>query len=122
KCGQLSPLPPPSSRHPSHISNRRRRRRQLPITTGDLVSNNLADPRLKTANTNETLAMPTVNSNSYVHGNANAPPPPSPATQHYGNQQQYSFQYSQCTGCKKALLIGINYFNQRGQLRGCIHD
>ncbi|KAL2151572.1 hypothetical protein VTH82DRAFT_6670 [Thermothelomyces myriococcoides] len=66
--------------------------------------------------------MPTVNSNSYVHGNPNAPPPPPPATQHYGNQQQYSFQYSQCTGRKKALLIGINYFNQRGQLRGCIND
>ncbi|KAF8465921.1 metacaspase CasB [Kalaharituber pfeilii] len=27
-----------------------------------------------------------------------------------------------CTGKKKALLIGINYFGQRGQLRGCIND
>ncbi|KKA26336.1 hypothetical protein TD95_004524, partial [Thielaviopsis punctulata] len=27
-----------------------------------------------------------------------------------------------CTGRKKALLIGINYFGQRGQLRGCIND
>lgn len=34
----------------------------------------------------------------------------------------YSFQYSQCTGRRKALLIGINYFGQRGQLRGCIND
>ncbi|KAK4246353.1 caspase domain-containing protein [Corynascus novoguineensis] len=66
--------------------------------------------------------MPTVSSNSYVHGNHNAPPPPPPTTQHYGNQQQYAFQYSQCTGRRKALLIGINYFNQRGQLRGCIND
>lgn len=32
------------------------------------------------------------------------------------------YQYSQCTGKKKALLIGINYFGQRGQLRGCIND
>jgi hypothetical protein len=32
------------------------------------------------------------------------------------------FQYSQCTGKKKALLIGINYFNQNGELRGCIND
>ena len=34
----------------------------------------------------------------------------------------YAYQYSQCTGKKKALLIGINYFGQRGQLRGCIND
>ncbi|KAG5297441.1 metacaspase CasA [Histoplasma ohiense] len=36
--------------------------------------------------------------------------------------QGYSFQYSNCTGKRKALLIGINYFGQRGQLRGCIND
>ncbi|SPQ25849.1 d6b32f4c-6d2c-43df-94f9-b20fe803550e [Thermothielavioides terrestris] len=65
--------------------------------------------------------MPTVNSNSYVHGNHNAPPPPPQSTQHYG-AHGHSFQYSQCTGRRKALLIGINYFNQRGQLRGCIND
>lgn len=34
----------------------------------------------------------------------------------------YTFQYSACTGRRKALLIGINYFGQRGQLRGCIND
>ncbi|WOO76542.1 Metacaspase-1 [Vanrija pseudolonga] len=64
------------------------------------------------------------------------PPPPGgppmrPPTgqQHYGPQfqgqggpQQPFFQYSQCTGKRKALLIGINYFNQQGQLRGCIND
>ncbi|KAG7284144.1 hypothetical protein NEMBOFW57_010505 [Staphylotrichum longicolle] len=67
--------------------------------------------------------MPTVNSNSYVHGNHNAPPPPPQTTQHYGlGSHGFAFQYSQCTGRRKALLIGINYFNQRGQLRGCIND
>ena len=66
---------------------------------------------------------PTVNSNSYVQGNPNAPPPPPQAPQHYGpSSNGFAFQYSQCTGRKKALLIGINYFNQRGQLRGCIND
>ncbi|KAJ3493443.1 hypothetical protein NLG97_g4728 [Lecanicillium saksenae] len=51
------------------------------------------------------------------------PPPPS-TPQHFGNgaPQSYSFKYSQCTGRRKALLIGINYFGQRGQLRGCIND
>ncbi|KAK4156443.1 hypothetical protein C8A00DRAFT_41121 [Chaetomidium leptoderma] len=68
--------------------------------------------------------MPTVNSNSYVHGNHSAPPPPPQTTQHYGGygSHGFAFQYSQCTGRRKALLIGINYFNQRGQLRGCIND
>jgi hypothetical protein len=48
--------------------------------------------------------------------------------QFYGYQQPpgpadgFAFRYSLCTGRRKALLIGINYFNQRGQLRGCIND
>jgi len=29
---------------------------------------------------------------------------------------------SNCRGNKKALLIGINYFGQQGELRGCIND
>lgn len=68
--------------------------------------------------------LPSVNSNSYVHGNHSAPPPPPAAPQHFGHgaPQGYAFQYSQCTGRRKALLIGINYFGQRGQLRGCIND
>lgn len=34
----------------------------------------------------------------------------------------YNYQYSQCTGRRKALLIGINYFGQKGELKGCIND
>ncbi|KAK0305562.1 Ca(2+)-dependent cysteine protease [Friedmanniomyces endolithicus] len=53
-----------------------------------------------------------------------APPPPPQAMQTFGNgaPHGYQFQYSACTGRRKALLIGINYFSQRGQLRGCIND
>lgn len=40
----------------------------------------------------------------------------------HGAPQGYQFQYSRCTGKRKALLIGINYFGQKGQLRGCIND
>ena len=72
----------------------------------------------------DCLGLPTANSNAYNHGNPNAPPPP-PQGQHsfgQGAPQGYSFQYSNCTGRRKALLIGINYFGQRGQLRGCIND
>ncbi|KAJ5172104.1 hypothetical protein N7492_004697 [Penicillium capsulatum] len=52
------------------------------------------------------------------------PPPPPTAPVSFGNgaPQGYNFQYSRCTGKRKALLIGINYFGQKGQLRGCIND
>lgn len=52
-----------------------------------------------------------------------APPPPS-GTQEFGHgaPQGYTFQYSNCTGRRRALLIGINYFGQNGELRGCIND
>ncbi|KAL8671460.1 MAG: hypothetical protein Q9168_004029, partial [Polycauliona sp. 1 TL-2023] len=68
--------------------------------------------------------LPTVDTNAYSQGNHNAPPPPPQAMQSFGNgaPQGYSFQYSTCKGRRKALLIGINYFSQRGQLRGCIND
>jgi hypothetical protein len=72
------------------------------------------------------------------HGSYDAPqqysspyPPPPPQgpqsfqeTRSFGSDapQGYTFQYSNCTGRRKALLIGINYFGQRGQLRGCIND
>ncbi|KAI0065103.1 peptidase C14 [Artomyces pyxidatus] len=60
------------------------------------------------------------------------PPPARPpqGQQNYGPQfqgannqtQQPFFQYSQCTGRKKALCIGINYFGQSAELKGCIND
>ncbi|CAK7239974.1 MAG: Ca(2+)-dependent cysteine protease [Sporothrix thermara] len=60
-------------------------------------------------------------SNAYVDPNLHKPPQ---TPQQFGNgaPSGYNFQYSQCTGRRKALLIGINYFGQRGQLRGCIND
>ena len=39
-----------------------------------------------------------------------------------GSNNEFSYQYSQCTGKRKALLIGINYFNTQSELRGCIND
>lgn len=73
---------------------------------------------------NSRPGMPSVNSNAYVHGNHNAPAPPPTAPQQFGHgaPSNYNYQYSNCTGRRKALLIGINYFGQRGQLRGCIND
>lgn len=56
-------------------------------------------------------------------GHGGPPPPPTnPQSFGSGAPNSYAFQYSNCTGRRKALLIGINYFGQRGQLRGCIND
>ncbi|KAF8998340.1 peptidase C14 [Hymenopellis radicata] len=35
---------------------------------------------------------------------------------------RHMFQYSKCTGRKKALCIGINYIGQKHELKGCIND
>lgn len=40
----------------------------------------------------------------------------------HGAPSDYTFQYSQCTGNRKALLIGINYFGTANELKGCIND
>lgn len=51
-----------------------------------------------------------------VHGALFAP-------QQFSSQVQgYNYQYSQCNGRRKALLIGINYIGTKNQLRGCIND
>ncbi|RPB25513.1 hypothetical protein L211DRAFT_856652 [Terfezia boudieri ATCC MYA-4762] len=62
-------------------------------------------------------AVPPVPS-GYPYQPPQAPPSQPQNVSNGGN----TFLYSQCTGKKKALLIGINYFGQRGQLRGCIND
>ncbi|RPB15276.1 peptidase C14 [Morchella conica CCBAS932] len=55
---------------------------------------------------------------------AGAPPAPPSGQQSFGvpGASQIGYEYGPCTGKRKALLIGINYFGQRGQLRGCIND
>ncbi|KAI0385744.1 caspase domain-containing protein [Hypomontagnella monticulosa] len=50
------------------------------------------------------------------------PPPTAPQQFGHGAPEGYTFQYSNCSGKRKALLIGINYFGQKGELRGCIND
>jgi hypothetical protein len=58
----------------------------------------------------------------YQGGHGALPPPTQAQGFGHGAPQGYTFQYSACNGRRKALLIGINYFGQRGQLRGCIND
>jgi metacaspase-1 len=52
------------------------------------------------------------------------PHAPSTAPQSFGHgaPNNYSFQYSNCTGRRKALVIGINYYKGESPLKGCIND
>eukprot|EP01097_Dermamoeba_algensis_P004352 TRINITY_DN2863_c0_g1_i1.p1 TRINITY_DN2863_c0_g1~~TRINITY_DN2863_c0_g1_i1.p1 ORF type:complete len:425 (+),score=120.00 TRINITY_DN2863_c0_g1_i1:48-1277(+) len=64
--------------------------------------------------------------------NAQVPPEVQNYQQDLANQQRSGqFQHtrdgenislSSCLGKKKALFVGINYFGQQGELRGCIND
>ncbi|CCK68019.1 Ca(2+)-dependent cysteine protease MCA1 KNAG_0A03330 [Huiozyma naganishii CBS 8797] len=48
---------------------------------------------------------------------------PPQATQSFNVQDSnQAYSYSQCTGQRKALIIGINYIGSKNQLRGCIND
>lgn len=55
-------------------------------------------------------------------GNPNPTGPPPSAPQNFGQNTGMTFQYSNCNGKKKALLVGINYTGSKNQLRGCIND
>ncbi|KAI6125078.1 caspase domain-containing protein [Pisolithus croceorrhizus] len=114
--------------HPAH-----REYMANPHTTPHLVHQANTDMFL--AHLNETLATPKVCCNPLcwrICANIMTDGPPMPPSQYqfYGPQmqgpnnqvQQPYFQYSQCTGKKRALCIGINYFNQPAQLAGCIND
>ncbi|KAL6826351.1 hypothetical protein V8C40DRAFT_244018 [Trichoderma camerunense] len=57
-----------------------------------------------------------------MHAKAGPPPPSAPQQFGHGAPGGYTFQYSNCTGKRKALLIGINYFGTKAELKGCIND
>lgn len=54
------------------------------------------------------------------NGAISGPPPSNP--QSFGANSNMTFQYSNCTGKRKAVLIGINYYGTKNELRGCIND
>ncbi|KAN0060987.1 Ca(2+)-dependent cysteine protease [Thecaphora frezii] len=66
---------------------------------------------------------------SYGYGPTQGPVgPPEYATNNVhcnpqgGMMGNVRYEYSSMQGKRKALLIGINYFGQRGELKGCIND
>jgi hypothetical protein len=91
----------------------------------DLRRNSTMRRRVRSSLYFAPLALPTNNNAAQQQYNRPGGPPPPPTTPQgfgHGAPNGYSFQYSACNGRRKALLIGINYFGQRGQLRGCIND
>ncbi|ODM14811.1 Metacaspase-1B [Aspergillus cristatus] len=79
--------------------------------------------------THHTPTPPSHSPSPYSHHrqqswNDNLPPPPPQVPQQFGHgaPSNYHFQYSTCTGRRRALLIGINYLGQPNQLKGCIND
>lgn len=54
----------------------------------------------------------------------NVPPPPTgwAVRQSPDRVPPTDFQLSNCQGRKRALFVGINYFGQANELRGCIND
>ncbi|KAM0521834.1 hypothetical protein ACHAPE_002396 [Trichoderma viride] len=59
---------------------------------------------------------------SAAHARAGEAPSTAPQPFGHGAPAGYTFQYSNCTGKRKALLIGINYFGSKAELKGCIND
>ncbi|KAF8165657.1 caspase domain-containing protein [Crassisporium funariophilum] len=106
-------------------------RGDIPVSN---TTNSIRNRRADILANKHTPTATTDRINLHHRGNAYHPhgPPPRPPTQvqNYGphfeganhKDAQPFFQYSQCTGKKKALCIGINYFGQTGELRGCIND
>lgn len=69
-------------------------------------------------------AAPNMGPQAYYGGNTGGLQAPPSNPQHFDNRlgNQYNFQYSNCSGRRKALLIGINYYGTSNELRGCIND
>ncbi|KAH8658319.1 caspase domain-containing protein [Xylariales sp. PMI_506] len=70
----------------------------------------------------QTLSPRPPSSASPRYDRSPAPVPQMPQQFGQGAPPGQTFQYSNCTGQRKALLIGINYFGQKNELRGCIND
>ncbi|CCF59241.1 hypothetical protein KAFR_0G02070 [Kazachstania africana CBS 2517] len=58
----------------------------------------------------------------YIQPQQLVAPPIRPQTFNSELDPHTKYQYSQCTGKRKALLVGINYIGSQNQLRGCIND
>ncbi|EPS42340.1 hypothetical protein H072_3675 [Dactylellina haptotyla CBS 200.50] len=68
--------------------------------------------------------LPTWGTNQWTRSQSGPRPPPN-TMQTYnpgGTSLGLQYQHSTCQGKRKALLIGINYFNTKRQLNGCIND
>ncbi|CAH2351996.1 metacaspase-1 [[Candida] railenensis] len=65
---------------------------------------------------------PNSNTHQYQQYSRPSGPPPPSVPQSFGQNTGMTYQYSNCTGRRKALLVGINYIGSSNALRGCIND
>lgn len=90
--------------------------------TGNHHHLSIMDNRLHSKVVDRELGRRAIADNLPGYGRPPVAPPQQQQSFGHGAPNGYTFQYSNCTGRRKALLIGVNYFGQRGQLRGCIND
>ncbi|CAL1710500.1 unnamed protein product [Somion occarium] len=70
-----------------------------------------------------------LHSSSRPHNSEQRPPSAPPVVSQHshashapGGHAESYFQYSKCTGKRKAVCIGVNYTGQQFELRGCVND
>ncbi|KAI8078627.1 caspase domain-containing protein [Halteromyces radiatus] len=118
--------PPPQTNNPNYRPYPNNEQIRPPTYTGQDPVFRPSDPSLSQANYSQPP--------NSVHQPAQpAPYAPSPSNQganqfvmHVNPNMQNvpppNFLLSNCQGRKRALLIGINYFRSKNELRGCIND
>ncbi|ODQ79285.1 hypothetical protein BABINDRAFT_162314 [Babjeviella inositovora NRRL Y-12698] len=74
------------------------------------------------ANSQSAFQEQSYGNNVQIHSAGNLLQAPSTHAQSFGAGTNYNYRYSNCTGRKKALLVGINYIGTKNQLNGCIND
>lgn len=117
--------PPPSQHHHGHHHQGSYGYQQTPSPQPYNGGYDAPPPGYGPPPSSHSPVPPTTHGAGYgrqASGYAPQAPPSEAVSFGQGAPQGYNFRYSQCTGKRKALLIGINYFGQKGQLRGCIND
>ncbi|KAI6113752.1 caspase domain-containing protein [Pisolithus croceorrhizus] len=100
-------------------------RSSRPVRASSTVNRDPGSQQLRRPATPVQPRQPKADQRARAHSTGSAMPRPvlvHPAQEQQAVRGHGYFQYSKCTGQKKALCIGINYTGQKRQLRGCIND
>ncbi|EED19678.1 metacaspase CasB [Talaromyces stipitatus ATCC 10500] len=118
--GRPATYPPPPGR-PHSLPPQHTRVHTLPPTSAPVLP---PRPSPRPSQRPSSISNPILPYQNYPPPYTSLPPTPPQTPQSFGHgaPSSYQFQYSNCSGKRKALLIGINYFGQANQLKGCIND